>query len=414
MTVAASELGARVEELVGMDRVLPALAGLPPAYLVGGAVRDLLLGAGGVDLDLAFEGDARAAARELAHRLGGEAEDHERFGTASVQADDLRLDLATARRERYRHPGELPEVEPAPIVEDLGRRDFSVNAMAIALADAQRGRLLDPHGGRADLEAATIRVLHRHSFVDDPTRILRGVRLEARLGFAFDPETEALARAAVVERVLDTVSRNRLGHELMVLLGESRRREALARLVDLEASGALHPALVDVDVEAAAAAGRAAEVTGADPALAGLAGLLAARPHELEGLVAGLGLDAETRGRAVRAARSAPALANELRADAAPSDLHRLLHEEPPEALALSVALGAPPNAVSRYLGEVAGVALEIGGDDLVAAGVEPSAAIGRALEETLRRKLDGRVAGRDEELRCALRLALGEDGDAQ
>jgi catechol 2,3-dioxygenase-like lactoylglutathione lyase family enzyme len=171
---------------------------------------------------------------------------------------------------------------------------------------------------------------------------------------------------------------------------------------------------VVVDVEAAAAAGRAAEVTGADPALAGLAGLLAARPHELEGLVAGLGLDAERRGRAVRAARSAPALANELRADAAPSDLHRLLHEEPPEALALSVALGAPPNAVSRYLGEVAGVALEIGGDDLVAAGVEPSAAIGRALEKTLRRKLDGRVAGRDEELRCALRLALGEDGDAR
>ena len=413
MTVAASELGARVEELAGMDRVLPALASLPPAYLVGGAVRDLLLGAGEVDLDLAVEGDALAAGRELARRLGGEVEDHERFGTASVRAGDLRLDLATARRERYRHPGELPEVEPAPIAEDLGRRDFSVNAMAIALADAERGRLLDPHGGHADVEVATIRVLHRHSFFDDPTRILRGIRLEARLGFTFDPETEALARAAVGARAFDTVSRYRLGHELMLLLDEGRRREALVRLVDLRAAGALDAALLDVDVEAAAAAGRAAEVTGADPALASLAGLLAAPPHELERFVTALRLDAEARGRVLRAAHSAPALATELRADAAPSELHRLLHGEPPEALALAVAVGAPPEAVSRYLDGVADVALEIGGDDLVAAGVEPSAAIGRALEETLRRKLDGRVAGREEELRCALGLARGEDGGA-
>jgi tRNA nucleotidyltransferase (CCA-adding enzyme) len=285
--------------------------------------------------------------------------------------------------------------------------------MAIALADAERGRLLDPHRGRADLEAATIRVLHRHSFVDDPTRVVRGVRLEARLGFAFDPETEALVRGAMADRVFDTVSRDRLGHELMLLLGEDRRREALVRLVDLGAAGALDAALLDVDVEVAAAAGRAAEVTGAEPALASLAGLLAARPHELEGFVAGLGLGAEARGRVLRAAHSAPALATELGADAPPSELHHLLHGEPGEALALALALGAPPEAVSRYLDGVADVVLEIGGDDLVAAGVEPSAAIGRALEETLRRKLDGRVAGREEELRCALGLARGEDGGA-
>ncbi|TML82373.1 MAG: hypothetical protein E6G07_03625, partial [Actinobacteria bacterium] len=115
-----------VAALPGMDRLLPALEGLPPAYLVGGAVRDLLLGSDPVDLDVAMEGDALAAAWELAERLEGRAMTHERFGTATVRAGDLVFDLAGTRRERYERPGALPEVEPAPLAEDLARRDFTV------------------------------------------------------------------------------------------------------------------------------------------------------------------------------------------------------------------------------------------------------------------------------------------------
>ena len=412
MHVAALELRARLEALPGMERLLPELDGLPPAYLVGGAVRDLLRGAESVDLDLVLEGDARSASRELAARLGGEAVEHERFGTATVRARELWLDLATARRERYRSPGALPEVEPAPIEADLGRRDFTINAMAVALSGGERGRVLDPYGGRADLDAGVVRVLHRHSFIDDPTRILRAVRYEARLGFAMDRDTAALAAAAVADGVFDTVSGTRIGNELLLVLGEGRRREALARLADLGVDRALDPSL-SFDADLAGSAARAAEVIGADPALAALAALLLPRPEALVPWLDGLGLDASARERTLRASRTAPSLPDALSDDLARSELHRLLRDEPPEVLALAIALGAPSDPISLYLDRLTDVRLEISGDDLVAAGVAPSPTLGRALDGTLRRKLDGALAGREEELRCALALARDEDPGA-
>ena len=401
-----------VADLPGMERVLPALDGLPPAYLVGGAVRDMLLGAESVDLDVALEGDALAAAWELADRLGGRAMTHERFGTATVRAPGLAVDLATARRERYRTPGALPDVELAAIDADLGRRDFAINAMAVALSDEERGRLLDPFGGRADVKAGVVRVLHRHSFVDDPTRILRAVRYEARLGFAMDHDTESLATGALADRVFDTMSSTRIGGELLLVLAESRRREALARLAALRVDRALEPSLA-FDPNLAGAAGRAAEVIDADPALAGLAALLLPEPDSLAGWLGGLGLDASARDRVLRAARAAPDLAAAVSGDdtLAQSELHRLLAPEPLEALALAVALGAGSEALALFLDRLAGVRLEITGDDLVAAGIPPSPALGRALDGTLRRKLDGEVAGREAELRCALALAREEVG---
>ena len=410
MATSNPDLAARIEALPGMDRVFPALEGLPPAYLVGGALRDLLRGAVTKDLDIAVEGRADAVARELAQRLGGEVEGYERFGTATVRAGDLRLDLATARRERYRLPGALPEVEPASIEEDLGRRDFTVNAMAAALAAGERGRLHDPHGGRDDLEAGVIRILHRHSFVDDPTRLLRAVRYEARLGFAMDRDTEALARAAAAGRVAGTVSGKRIGDELLQLLAEEPLPAALARLADLGLDRALDPALA-VDRDFAAAAAEAAPAVGADRALAALAALVAGSLDELGSWLEGLDLGAERRDRVVGAARAAGPIAAALNADPPlpDSELRRLLARPPPEALALAGALGAPPEPISRYLKDLRAVRLDIGGDDLVAAGIEPSPALGRALAETLRRKLDGEVSGREEELRLALALAREE-----
>ncbi|MFL5825343.1 MAG: CCA tRNA nucleotidyltransferase [Thermoleophilaceae bacterium] len=399
------ELRERVEAIPGMERVIPALEGLPPAYLVGGAVRDLLLGIPSTDLDVVVEGDAVAEARTLAERRGGEFVRHERFGTATVRADGLTLDLATTRRESYPEPGALPIVEPAGLLEDLARRDFTVNAMAIGLTGDDEGVLHDPHGGREDLDRGTIRVLHDRSFIDDPTRLLRAVRYETRLGFSMDPDTERLARAQAEGDGFSTVSGPRVRDELLDLLRERDVATAVERLRELRLDRALHPA-VAADSEIAARARDAAVEIGADPALAALASFLTPDPDGLSEWVESLHLGRGPSAAVLRAARKGPQLVPALRTDLPPSAVHALLHCEPLEALALAVALGAPERPVLAYLDTLKNVKLAISGDDLVAAGVPQSPAIGRALRETLRLKLDGVVSGREDELAAALETA--------
>ncbi len=401
-----TELRERVRRLPGMERLVPALAGLPPAYLVGGAVRDLLRGAAAVDLDLAVEGDARSVARALAERLDGTAREHERFGTATVRARDLSFDLATTRTETYAEPGALPTVAAATLADDLRRRDFTVNAMAVALAGDDLGHLYDPHGGRADLEASVVRTLHHGSFLDDPTRLLRAVRYETRLGFRMDQATERDARTAVAEDAMSTVSGARVRDELMDMLAEHEAPAAVERMRDLGLARALDPEL-DPDPELVASASLGATAIGADRALAALAALCASAPAGLDDWLENLQLEAAQRDAVARAALGAPDLVRELRErERIPSELRDLLGGEPPEALALALALGAPSEPILRWVTELNAVRLEIGGDDLLAAGVPEGPAIGRALEETLRRKLDGLVAGRDDELRTALEVA--------
>jgi tRNA nucleotidyltransferase (CCA-adding enzyme) len=406
VAAATTELRERVRRLPGMERLLPALEGLPPAYLVGGGVRDLLRGARAVDLDIAVEGDARSVARALAERLGGEAREHERFGTATVRADELMFDLATTRTERYPEPGALPVVSAASLSDDLRRRDFTVNAMAVALGGDDLGHLYDPCGGLSDLQAGTIRILHAGSFLDDPTRLLRAVRYETRLGFRMDEDTESAARAAIAEEAMSTVSGARVRDELMDLLAEPDVPVGIERMRELGLDRALDPAL-DPDPELVASASLGAAAIGADRALAALAALCASAPEELDLWLAGLNLDARDRDAVSRAARVAGRLARELRErEHTPSELWALLDGEPPETLALALALRAPSEPVLRWVTELSRVRLEIGGADLLAAGIPEGPAIGRALEETLRRKLDGLVRGRDDELATALEVA--------
>jgi tRNA nucleotidyltransferase (CCA-adding enzyme) len=396
-----TDLSERIAALPGMDRLLPALEGLDPAYLVGGAVRDLLRGSESVDLDLAIEGDAHLAASTLADRLGGQLVLHERFGTATVKAPELTVDLATTRRETYAHPGALPDVEPAPLADDLIRRDFTINAMAAGLNGGDLGHLHDPHDGREDLEAGVIRILHPRSFLDDPTRLLRAIRYEVRLGFRMDPETERLAR----EGDLSTVSGARVRDELIDLLREPEAPTGLARLAELGLDRSMHPAL-RADPELAASAQLGTAEVGADPALAALASMVASAPDELEPWVEDLHLGRAERDAVMRAARKGPQLARALAPGLAPSAVHALLSCEPPEALAVALALGAPAEPVLAYVADMRGVRLEISGDDLLEAGVPESPAIGRALAKTLELKLDGRVNGREEELRTAIEIA--------
>src|ERR687885_762604 len=206
-------------ELSGLERFEPVLDALPgPAYLVGGTVRDLLLRAAPrFDFDLAVLGDGEAYARALADRLDGRMTVHDRFGTATVHYDGgAHVDVATARTETYATPAALPDVAPAPTIEqDLARRDFTINAMAISLPD---GELVDPFAGAQHLREQLVRVLHERSFVDDPTRIFRAARYETRLRFRMDPKTETLALLAVPD--VRRVSGARIREELFAIFDE--------------------------------------------------------------------------------------------------------------------------------------------------------------------------------------------------
>ena len=190
------------DELTRLDRLQPVFEAVAAVsepfegvYLVGGTVRDILLGERGFDVDVAVEGDAIALAQALADALGGRVRAHRKFGTAVViYGEGERVDVVTARTEFYDAPAALPTVEHASIREDLFRRDFTINAMAVSLRGADLGRLVDPFRGRRDLDAKTIRVLHNLSFIDDPTRIFRAIRYENRYGFRMDEHTLRLAR----------------------------------------------------------------------------------------------------------------------------------------------------------------------------------------------------------------------------
>jgi tRNA nucleotidyltransferase (CCA-adding enzyme) len=217
-------------------------------YVVGGFVRDLLLGKPTLDVDLVVEGNAISLARRLAQTTGSRVRSHGRFGTAKLILEEPRepglpptLDFVTARTEFYAHPSALPQVERSSIKQDLYRRDFTINTMAISLDRARYGELLDYYGGERDLHEGLIRVLHSLSFVEDPTRMLRAVRFEQRLGFEIEERTEDLLRSAL--DLLDRVSGDRLRNELLLILREPEPERAWARLHELGILSQLSPAL---------------------------------------------------------------------------------------------------------------------------------------------------------------------------
>ena len=212
------------------------------AFLVGGPVRDSLLGVPVNDLDISVVGDAPALAQSLANATGGRLTVHPRFGTASVAAAGCTVDLVTARRETYPKPAALPVVTAGSLADDLARRDFTINAMAVPLAAALE-QVVDPHGGRADLDAGIIRALHRESFRDDPTRIFRAVRYEQRFAFRLSDDTRCDLESAVAAGAIAMLSGDRLRHELDRILHETSPLPALQRAEALGVLTATHPAL---------------------------------------------------------------------------------------------------------------------------------------------------------------------------
>ncbi len=210
-------------------------------YLVGGTVRDLLLGRANLDIDIVVEGDAPLLANLLAQKTGGKAVVHPRFGTAKLRTPEVSLDIATARTETYPYPGALPNIRPSSIEEDLSRRDFTINTMAIQLNPDSFGELIDLHNGRDDLENHLIRILHRNSFVDDATRILRALRYEQRLGFQLEPDTKKLLCCDA--SMLKPLSGDRIRHEVELVLKEKEPEKVLCRADELGVLGRIYPAL---------------------------------------------------------------------------------------------------------------------------------------------------------------------------
>jgi len=377
----------------GAPTVLDALGDEPGVHVVGGAVRDALLGAVPRELDLVVEGDAVAVAQRAAERLGGELVVHDRFGTATVRAPSATFDVVSARTETYAHPGALPDVAPgATIEQDLARRDFTVNAIALRLSD---GAITEWPGARKDLAGGVLRVLHERSFIDDPTRLLRMARYGARLGFEPDPETDALAAAATVA----TVSGGRLGSELRLLLREPQP----AALLALERHGlgraVVHPAF-RADAELI-------ERTWAlcpPDARAGLAILAGTLTRAADGLRAALDrleFEASARGVVLEAA-AAPLLAEQLAAaDGDDAALWSAARRAGPEAVALAGALG-PEREARRWLDDVRHRRLAITGDDFVAAGLT-GPAVGDALEAAQLALLGGGAPGAAEQLAAGL-----------
>lgn len=388
-------------------------------YIVGGFVRDLLLNQPNLDLDLVVEGDAMALARVLEQKFGGRVHTHSRFGTAkwilkerkedkgapsgalpSFNLPLASLDFSTARTEFYAHPSALPEVETSSIKQDLRRRDFTINTLAICLDPERYGQLLDPFGGQADLERGVIRVLHNLSFIEDPTRILRAVRFEQRFGFKLEPRTAQLIGDALA--MVQRVSGERLRHELALIFGESEPEKVLTRLNKLGGLGAIFEQLDFTDWHAAKF--RAARAMHARAEALTYLGLLAYHftPSVAADFVKRFKLansDAETILQVIELReQAAPALSAET---LSPSALYRLLEDYTDAALGI-LALATDDTLIRErialHCSRLRAMQAELTGDDLKRMGLVPGPAFKAILARLRDARLDGALTSRAEE----------------
>jgi tRNA nucleotidyltransferase (CCA-adding enzyme) len=381
-------------------------AGIAELYLVGGAVRDLARGAEPVDIDLAVNGDPQALAALLTTRDGGTARDgstaerpvagETRFGTVTTYHDGVRYDIARTRTERYSRPGALPEVAPAAIELDLLRRDFTVNAIALGLVGDRAGEVLAAPGAHDDLTAERLAVLHDTSFEDDPTRLLRLVRYNARLGFAIAPHTRALAKSATASGALDTVSGIRVGNELRLLAAEPAPIAAFVAAADLGMPWWLDPDLTSRALRALPPDGRRdilvlAAVFVASPGLA----------SELDRL----GFTAADRDTILEASTESSNLAQRLSNASSRSEIARAVGTAGIETVALASARGEPEQAL-LWLRELRHLRLEITGADLISMGIPQGRAVGEALAAAQSAMIDGHAPDRESQLAIALKAA--------
>ena len=358
-------------------------------YLVGGSVRDLLIGREANDVDLTVVGDACELAKRFAAATGGECTLHERFGTATVATDAGNIDLVTARRERYPTPGALPEIEASTLEDDLLRRDFTVNAMAMSLED---NTLTDNHGGRADLDAGLIRPLHTYSFYEDPTRIFRATRYSVRLNFMIPELTQFRMMYAAGNGALDTVSGDRIRRELEKATLESNPLPIFQSMNALGLFGAIAP-------------GWTPDFSDVPPdwkpqPLGWMAiAMLNCHPRTTEALVERLNMSKEWSDGIRTGISVLQALAG-LSDASRPSEVCTALDPSSEVLESMDAGKVAPraANAISKYISEWRHVRPGLNGRDLMTMGVHEGPELGRLTQNLRNLRLDQPRASREDE----------------
>ena len=367
-----------------------------PVYLVGGAVRDYVLGIPTRDLDFVVVGNATIVATELANNLSGTVTVHQRFGTATVEINGDRVDIVTARKEAYASPGSLPEVSFSDLNDDLARRDFSINAMALPLS-GESPNVIDPHGGLHDLANGSIAILHSDSFTDDPTRMLRAVRYEQRLGFQIFETTMAELKKSINEGHVPAISGDRWRQEFQKIFDEDRGFEMFSRAIEIGILPAIHPALSN-DAGLAPLIGE----TGLSPCdyLAALVRDLSSVDGDAVSQRLNLPIDWARMVRDTIALKEITPTISETAAKI--SAICRLLEGLDPESIAASTRFSQDAQLATklrRYLDEWRLVRTALTGDDLMAMGLTPGVKIGEVLQELHSAKLDGLISSETEEL---------------
>jgi tRNA nucleotidyltransferase (CCA-adding enzyme) len=414
----------RVRHLPGGSELLRLAVEHPGRVeLVGGAVRDIMLGSRPHELDVIVESDVEQLAGRLASVLGGEATLYERFGTAVVQGGSASIDIATIRAEGYSAPGALPDVRPGSPEEDLERRDFTVNAIAVALAGERPGEVRAVAGALEDLAAHRLRVLHDASFLEDPTRILRLARYTARLGFTVDSHTAELAQEALAAGALKTVSGERLGAEARLAFDEAEPLAPLAELDRMGVFAAWEPG-VSFDEHMTRTALEVMPDDGSKRVLLA-ASLLYELSNRLDqeetepamrGFVYDLELPSGDGERVFGVAVNAAFAIDHVDYTETTAELLELMLDTPVESLALAAAvrdIEDGPRSYGRrmieeWLNEQRHITPQLTGDDLIAAGVPEGPEVGMRLEEAYRLLLEERIEpGRETELRAALEARI-------
>jgi tRNA nucleotidyltransferase (CCA-adding enzyme) len=376
-------------------------------YIVGGAVRDLFLGFPNFDLDLVTEGNAISLAQQVAETSRVRFITYPQFGTAKLKFSNYTLDIATARNETYIKPGALPTVSPGTIDEDLFRRDFSINAMAISLASRDYGELLDPYHGKDDLEQRLIRVLHPKSFTDDATRILRAIRYEQRLGFRLELQTAQLLKHDT--SMLDTISGDRIRHELKLVLEERYPELVVKRLSDLGVLEKIAPSLKG-NGWIAGKFHKAREISSPGQ-LPSLYLCLLAYPlneQEVEQFICYLHIPAKLAQTLRHTIRLKPQLHLLGKAPMKNSDIYNLLRDY--SILAIQTNAIATDSAVAyshiqSFLTKLRYIKPCLAGEDLIKLGISTGPLVGKILEMLHKAKLDGEISTREEEERLVLSL---------
>lgn len=414
----------KIRQILGQISFIADLKGYS-VYVVGGFVRDLLMGVENLDFDIVVEGDGISFAKDLAEFLCGRVRVHEKFGTAIViLLDGFKIDVATARTEYYEYPAALPKVEVSSLKQDLYRRDFTINAMAIALRQRNFGDLIDFFGGRKDLEDGVVRVLYNLSFVEDPTRILRAVRFEQRYGFSIEPQTLVLAKGAIKSKMLKKLSADRTKAELKHILEEASPVGAIWRMKELGIWQYILPeAVIDSELNYLLArvpeAVRFCQEIGLGPLKSWLIHLVL--------LVYKSGSSAETIDSRLRLTKEEYRILRDILDNweqmlslcmdkrIKNSEVAKKLHGFPGEGYVLLVVKAADSQVSSRLkrcFNKINNNNLFVTGEDIKRLGYKPGPIFRKALNAVWEAKLDGIVSTKEEELEFVKQYIKSMEGE--